>query len=215
MKSGYFKIIAAFVFSILMLTCAVSAQEKKEDKTNDKLARQAKITMQQAREIALKKAAGTIEEGELEKEKGKLVYSFDIRTSDGMITEVLVNAKNGEIVSVEKEDAAKEAAEKKQDKMERSKKDDDDEESDASQKANQENYAKQARITMDEAKAIALKEKNGTITDQELEKKKGRILYSFDVKDLSGKVFDIEIDAKTGKVLKVEEDKEDEKDDDN
>lgn len=217
MKSSY-KTITTFVFSMMMLTgvflltsASVSAQ-----KENTKLAKEAKITMEQARETALKRAPGKIEEGELEKENGKLVYSFDIRTSDGMITEVQVDAKSGEIVSVEKEDAAKEAAEKKQDKMERSKKDDDDdEESDASRKANQEKYAKMAKITMDEAKTIALKEKNGTITDQELEKKKGRILYSFDVKTSDGKVFDIEVDAKSGKVLKVEEDKEDEQDDDN
>jgi uncharacterized membrane protein YkoI len=188
-----------------------SASVFAQDKTNAKLARQARITMVEARETALKKAPGKIEEGELEKENGKLVYSFDIRTSDGMITEVQVDAKNGEIVSIEKEDAAKEAAEKKQD----SQKDDDDEESDASQKANQAKYAKMAKITMDEAKAIALKEKSGTITDQELEKKKGRILYSFDVRTADGKVFDVEVDAKTGKVLKVAEDKEDEQDDDN
>lgn len=217
MKSNYKTTAAAFVFSILLLTCGtfVSAQEKNKDKSDAKLAKQAKITMEQAREAALKRVSGTIEDGELEKEKGKLVYSFDIRTSDGMITEVWVDAKTGKVINVEKEDAAKEASEKKQEKIERNKKDDDDEESDASRKANQETYAKQARITMDEAKAIALKEKSGTITDQELEKKKGRILYSFDVKDASGKVFDIEIDAKTGKVLKVEEDKEDEQDDDN
>jgi uncharacterized membrane protein YkoI len=212
MQSRYLKTIATFVFSILMLMCAtyVSAQEK-NDKPDAKLAKQAKITMEQARETALKRVSGTIEDGELEKEKGKLVYSFDIRTSDKMITEVWVDAKSGEIINVEKEDAQKEDAEKKQD----NKKDDDDEESDASQKANQAKYAKQAKITMDEAKAIALKEKSGTITDQELEKKKGRILYSFDVRTADGKVFDIEVDAKTGKVLKVEEDKEDEQDDDN
>jgi uncharacterized membrane protein YkoI len=207
MKSNY-KIVATFVFLILLLMCAtfVSAQ----DKTSTKLAKGVKITMEQARETALKRVPGTIEEGELEKEKGKLIYSFDIRTSDG-ITEVWVDAKSGEVINVEKESAEKEAAEKSKD----NKKDDDDEESDASQKANQEKYAKQAKITMDEAKAIALKAKNGTISDQELEKKKGRILYSFDVRTADGKVFDIEVDAKTGKVLKVEEDKEDEQDDDN
>lgn len=218
MESRYLKTIATFVFSILILTSAtyVSAQEKNNDKPDAKLAKQAKITMEQAREAALKRAPGTIESGELEKEKGKLVYSFDIRTADGMITEVWVDAKSGAIINVEKEDAQKEAAEKQKEKSSRSsQKDDDDEESDASQKANQEKYAKQARITMDEAKAIALKEKNGTITDQELEKKKGKILYSFDVRTADGKVFDIEIDAKTGKVLKVVEDKEDEQDDDN
>lgn len=207
MKSKKLIVIGILSFLLLFASASVFAQEK----TNSKLAKQARITMEQARETALKRAPGKIEEGELEKENGKLVYSFDIRTSDGMITEVQVDAKNGEVVSVEKEDAAKEAAEKKQD----SQKDDDDEESDASQKANQAKYAKQAKITMDEAKAIALKEKSGTITDQELEKKKGRILYSFDVRTSDGKVFDIEVDAKTGKVLKVVEDKEDEQDDDN
>ncbi|HEY0429950.1 MAG TPA: PepSY domain-containing protein [Pyrinomonadaceae bacterium] len=217
MKSNY-KTTTAFVFSILMLTgiffltsTSVSAQKKEDDKSDAKLARQAKITMDEAREAALKRVPGTVKEGELEKEKGKLIYSFDISTSDGMITEVWVDAKTGNVINVEKENAANEAAEKKAD----SKKDDDDEESDASQKANQAKYAKQAKITMDEAKAIALKEKNGTITDQELEKKKGRILYSFDVRTTDGKVFDVEVDAQNGKVLKVEEDKEDEKDDDN
>jgi len=205
MQSKRLTVIGIVLFLLLFASSSVFSQEK----TNSKLARQAKITMDEARGIALKRVAGTIEDGELEKEKGKLVYSFDVRTSDGTIMEVWVDAKSGEVINVEKEDAAKEAAEKM------NKKDDDDEESDASQKANQAKYAKQARITMDEAKAIALKEKNGTITDAELEKKKGRILYSFDVRTSDGKVFDIEVDAKTGKVLKVEEDKEGEQDDDN
>jgi uncharacterized membrane protein YkoI len=211
MKSTKLTVIGIISFLLLFTSTSDFAQEK----TNSKLAKQAKITMEQARETALKRAPGTVESSELEKEEGKLVYSFDIRTSDGMITEVWVDAKSGEIISVEKEDAAKEAAEKNEDKMKNSQKDDDDEESDASQKANQAKYAKQARITMDEAKAIALKEKSGTITDAELEKKKGKIIYSFDVRTADGKVFDIEVDAKTGKVLKVVEDTEDEQDDDN
>ena len=214
MQSRYLKMMTTFVFSILMCATFVSAQDKDDDKSNAKLAKQARITMEQARAAALKRVPGTIEDGELEKESGKLVYSFDIRTSDQMITEVWVDAKSGEVINVEKEDAAKEAAEKNEDRMKRNKKDDD-EESDASQKANQAKYAKQARITMDAAKAIALKAKIGTITDEELEKKKGRILYSFDVRTADGKSFDVEVDAKTGKVLKVEEDKEDEQDDDN
>jgi hypothetical protein len=44
------------------------------------------------------------------------VYSFDIKaTGQKDITEVQVDAVNGSIVSVEKEDAAHEATEKKQD----------------------------------------------------------------------------------------------------
>ena len=57
-----------------------------------------------------------MEESELEKEHGKLVYSFDIRNAKGTITEVQVDAKTGEIAAVEEEDAAAEAKEKRKDK---------------------------------------------------------------------------------------------------
>lgn len=73
--------------------------------------------MEQAREIALKRAPGTFESGELEREHGKLVYSFDIRNERGTITEVQVNAKDGSVVSVEEENAEKEAAEKRKEKQ--------------------------------------------------------------------------------------------------
>jgi uncharacterized membrane protein YkoI len=209
MQSKYFKTVASFVFSVIMLTCAayVSAQEK-NDKPDAKLAKQAKITKEQARESALKRAPGTVESSELEKEKGKLVYSFDIRTADGSITEVWVDASSGEVVNVEKEDARKEAAEKKQE----NKKDDDDEDA-ATRKARIAKLSKQAKITMEQAREIALKCVNGTITEEDLEKEKGRLQYSFDIRDASGKVFDVEIDAKTGQVLKAVEDTEDEDDD--
>jgi uncharacterized membrane protein YkoI len=110
--------IASIVFALTLFAVAgagssAAAQEKKP---NAKLAKQAKITMEQAREIASKEAEGTIEEGELEKEHGKLVYSFDIRNSKGTITEVQVDARTGEIVSVEEEDAKAEAREKAKDK---------------------------------------------------------------------------------------------------
>lgn len=80
-----------------------------------------KITMSQARAIALKKAPGKIKSAELENEHGKLIYSFDIATSAKAITEVNVDALNGNIVAVQKENAAKEAAEQKQEAKEKAK----------------------------------------------------------------------------------------------
>ena len=80
-----------------------------------KLASQAKITKEQAQEIALRRAPGTVESGELEREHGKVVYSFDIRNSKGTIDEVQVSAITGKIVRVEHETKAQEEAEKKQD----------------------------------------------------------------------------------------------------
>jgi len=80
-----------------------------------------KITMEQARAIALRKAPGTVRSAELENEHGKLIYSFDIATSPKAVTEVNVDALNGKIVAVQQENAAKEAAEKKQEAKEKTK----------------------------------------------------------------------------------------------
>jgi hypothetical protein len=80
-----------------------------------------KIGMKRAKEIAAREAAGKIEESELEKENGKLVYSFDIRNAKGTITEVQVDAYSGKVVSVEEEDAQKEATEKQAEKAEKKK----------------------------------------------------------------------------------------------
>jgi hypothetical protein len=62
--------------------------------------------------------------------------------------------------------------------------------------------ASKAKITIDEARAIALKARPGAITDEELEKEKGGsgLRFSFDVK--AGNVtYEVGIDAQTGKVL--------------
>lgn len=68
---------------------------------------------------------------------------------------------------------------------------------------------KKAKISMEEARAIALKRVAGTVVEEELEKEKGRLQYAFDIRDSSGKVWDVEIDAVTGEVLQAAEDDED------
>lgn len=81
------------------------------------LAAQATITRAQAEDIALTKAVGgQVKSGELEKEHGHLVWSFDIATpGNPNITEVQVDARSGKIVSVETETPAQQAKEAKED----------------------------------------------------------------------------------------------------
>ena len=75
----------------------------------------AKITMAQARKVALQRAHGKVESEELEREHGKLIYSFDIRVpNETGITEIAVDAIKGTIVNVSHETPKQEAAEKKQ-----------------------------------------------------------------------------------------------------
>jgi uncharacterized membrane protein YkoI len=67
---------------------------------------EAKITEADARATALTKVPdGTIKEAELEKEKGKLIWSFDIAQPNAEgISEINVDAITGTIVGVEKKD---------------------------------------------------------------------------------------------------------------
>lgn len=112
--------LALFSFLILgvfgLSAASVSAQEKergeREGKENTILAKKAKLTLAQAREIALREDNGKVESEELEKEKGKLIYSFDIRNAAGTITEIWVDAKTGKVVHKSEENAEAEAKEK-------------------------------------------------------------------------------------------------------
>ena len=71
----------------------------------------AKITMAQARAIALKNApGGKIVEAELEKEDGSWRYSFDIK-QNGRVHEIGVDPQNGRIVENSWENAKDEADE--------------------------------------------------------------------------------------------------------
>jgi uncharacterized membrane protein YkoI len=65
-----------------------------------------------------------------------------------------------------------------------------------------EELAKYAKVTLPEARAIALKAFPGKITDEELEKEKGGsgLRYSFDIKN-AGATHEVGVDAKTGKLL--------------
>jgi uncharacterized membrane protein YkoI len=62
--------------------------------------------------------------------------------------------------------------------------------------------AKQAKITIGEARGIALKARPGRVTDEELEKEGGGtgLRYSFDIKS-AGVTYEVGVDARTGKVL--------------
>lgn len=89
-----------------------------EEEHEGKLAGQARVSRTDAEKTALARVpGGTIKEGGIEKEKGKLIWSFDIATAGTKdITEVQVDALTGEIVAVDKETPADEAKEKKKEK---------------------------------------------------------------------------------------------------
>jgi uncharacterized membrane protein YkoI len=65
-----------------------------------------------------------------------------------------------------------------------------------------EQLAKDVKVTIKKARAIALQARAGTITDEELEHERGGsgLRYSFDIKS-NGGLYEVGVDAQTGKVL--------------
>ncbi|MGH7088281.1 MAG: PepSY domain-containing protein [Stellaceae bacterium] len=85
--------IVAFGLAVASATTAAFAY------TGQELAKDAKITPQEARTTALKAVRGQITGGELEKEPGGsgLRYSFDVRLH-GVTHEVDIDAKTGKLL---------------------------------------------------------------------------------------------------------------------
>jgi uncharacterized membrane protein YkoI len=103
---------ALTLFTGLGITSAFAGEQSQKEQAE--LTNQAKISLKEAAQSALQKVpAGILKEaGEIEKEKGLLVWSFDITTPNSQeITEVWVDALTGKVVRVEQENAKAQAAE--------------------------------------------------------------------------------------------------------
>ena len=99
--------------ALLCLTELGRAQVLKSDVPAD-LAREAKVSLESARKTALAAVpGGKVQEEGLEREKGKLVYSFDIKVEGKSgVEEVGVDALTGKIIEKKHESPKSEKAEK-------------------------------------------------------------------------------------------------------
>jgi uncharacterized membrane protein YkoI len=104
------------------MTTAKRSTKSRKAVSQSALQKEAKIPEATARETALKEVPnGTVKSSELEREGGKLIYSYDITVPGKTgIEEVNVNAVDGSVVAkqhettkAEKAEAAKEAKAKK------------------------------------------------------------------------------------------------------
>ena len=106
------------VVSAMARTNAGKMQGK--DKQKENLKAEAKISKDSAKVVALAQVpGGKVKSSELEREKGTIVYSFDISVKGKSgIEEVLVSAIDGSVVSHEHETPKMEKAEAKKEKAE-------------------------------------------------------------------------------------------------
>ena len=107
-------ILTTFAATAIALgfTACVTEQQKEAQ-----LAAEAKVSRADAEKAALAKVpGGAIKDGELEKEKGKLIWSFDISIPGSKdIKEVAVDAISGAVLSVDTETPAAQAKEAAED----------------------------------------------------------------------------------------------------
>lgn len=106
----------AIIATVALVGSSAHAQASYKKEVPDSLAKLAKITEDAAAATAQGRVPkGKIEGVELEREKGKLIYSYDIKTAGKSgIDEVNVDAMTGKIIGFEHESPAamkKEAAE--------------------------------------------------------------------------------------------------------
>lgn len=145
-----------------------------EDDRGTSTPQKSRITLEEARRIALGRINGTI----VEEERDDDSYDFDIRY-DGKKYEIEVHALTGAVKEVEVDD------------------DDDDDD-------RGESTPQKSKITLDEARQIALGRVNETISDEDSDDDS----YDFEVHH-QGKEYEIEINAYTGIITEFEVDDED------
>ncbi len=107
-------------FTVALALCAATAAgaQTKKPESQAALRKEAKVTSSKARAAALKEVPnGRVQSSELERENGKLIYSFDIKVpGKSGVEEVNIDALTGAVVSQEHETPKMEAKEKKTEK---------------------------------------------------------------------------------------------------
>jgi len=114
--------IAAITLAASFATAGSAFAQKAKPESQAALMREAKITKKAATATALAQVPGaTVRSSEIERENGKLIYSFDLKVKGKSgIEEINVDALTGDVVNhehespkAEKREAVQEAKEKK------------------------------------------------------------------------------------------------------
>jgi uncharacterized membrane protein YkoI len=139
-----------------------------------------KVSPEEAKKIALTQVKGTVIEAKLDDDDNRLLYEIEIKTSDNQKVEVKVDATNGEVLKMEQYDRY-----------------DDNDDDNKLQNVS-------PKISLEEAKKIALAEIKGTVTEAELDDDDNRLLYEIEILTSNHREAEVKVDATTGKVLKAE-----------
>ena len=157
----------------------VEASQLSSTSTSTSTSTSKMITVEQAKEAALKEVQGTIDDIDLEKENGKVYYEVEIESGKADAT-VLIDAYTGKVLNVSKdldfEVPASEAV---------------------------------VKVSIEQATQIALKQlDNSKVISTELDLDDGRYEYEIELVNNKYEA-EVTIDANTGDILSVDIDRED------
>lgn len=163
------------LFLVVSLTCAfIFVSQSYGQGKEASMVGEAKMTMSQARQAAIARVPGNVEEGRLEREKGKIWFEFEIhKSAGGGETVIHVDAVSGEIGEIEEEGGGS--------------------------KGENEMFSR-TRISWDDAERTALGRVAGSIVFAKLERERGKLLYEFEIIASDGREEMVHIDAVTGDV---------------
>lgn len=102
----FLSLILAFTVGTVLALSSPAWSDKKKDGEGDvaALAKDAKVTIDQAIKTATDKMPGTVVEAELEKKHDKTVWEVEVLGADGKVTEVHIDAATGAVIDTEAKD---------------------------------------------------------------------------------------------------------------
>jgi uncharacterized membrane protein YkoI len=159
--------------AVMLVGSTMTVVSARKDGKEAKMVREAKITMAQARKAALGRVNGTVEMAKLEREKGRLLFEFEIHPSTNGETNIHVDALTGEIFKVKEKGGGS-----------------------AKEKA----MFDQIKVSMDDAEQTALNKVPGATVKAKIESERGKILYEFEIITADGAEVNVHVDAISGEI---------------
>ena len=102
MKRSNYLIVTLLISGVLLTWGLAQSSESTHGQAEGQLT--AKLSMEEAIATAKTKFPGQVLEAELENEEGKAVYEIEIASTNGVVTEIKVDAQTGELLSSDIED---------------------------------------------------------------------------------------------------------------
>lgn len=108
--------VFALLVGISLIATGPAWSDKKgkheEEGNVAEMAKEAKVTVDQAIKTATEKVPGTVVEAELEKKHDKTIWEVEIVGADGKVSEVHIDAATGAVIDVEDKKAEKKEGKK-------------------------------------------------------------------------------------------------------